>query len=417
MRSMHSMSETWLHEYILLAFRIHRLVQKAYECPFVEAYYGPSEWRFQVESESELAASELVHQAMMLADALPAQGFVPNRVTYLGKHVKAMEILCRKLSGEYFSLREEAGFYLDIHPEWTREEEFEKAHALYEKVLPGNGSLAERLRTYRTELAYPEEHMNDLSQSIDMAFAEARRRTSSFIELPDGEAIEIQYLAEWEYDAAAYYKGNFRTQIVMNVASTAAYISRLFDHKVCHEGYPGHHTEYGLKEKYLYLDEGYIEQSICLTLCPQCVIQEGIAMLAHEMIFAEGEAEQWLVEHIYRPLHKDVDAIVLLRIRQASQILGSVWDNAALLLDEGRSEQEVAHYFTKYMLLEEKRAAQMVTHLKHPIRGRNELTYANGQKLMRPWLQGADMHAVFRRFLTEQFTPSQLEENALPVQA
>ena len=336
---------------------------------------------------------------------------------YLGKHVKAMEMLCRKLSGEYFSLREEAEFCLDIHPEWTPEEEFEKAHALYEKVLPGNGSLAERLRTYRTELAYPEEHMNDLSQSIDMAFAEARRRTSSFIELPDGEAIEIQYLAEWEYDAAAYYKGNFRTQIVMNVASTAAYISRLFDHKVCHEGYPGHHTEYGLKEKYLYLDEGYIEQSICLTLCPQCVIQEGIAMLAHEMIFAEGEAEQWLVEHVYRPLHKDVDATVLLRIRQASQILGSVWDNAALLLDEGRSEQEVAHYFTKYMLLEEKRAAQMVTHLKHPIRGRNELTYANGQKLMRPWLQGADMHAVFRRFLTEQFTPSQLEENALPVQA
>ena len=249
MRSMHSVSETWLHEYILLAFRIHRLVQKAYECPFVEAYYGPSEWRTQVESESEPKAADLVHQAMMLADALPAQGFVPNRVTYLGKHVKAMEILCRKLSGEHFSLMEEAGFYLDMHPEWTREEEFEKAHALYEKVLPGNGSLAERLRTYRAELAYPEEHMNDLSQSIDMAFAEARRRTSSFIELPDGEAIEIQYLAEWEYAAAAYYKGaNFRTQIVMNVASTATYLSRLFDHKVCHEGYPGHHTEFGLKE-------------------------------------------------------------------------------------------------------------------------------------------------------------------------
>ena len=98
-------------------------------------------------------------------------------------------------------------------------------------------------------------------------------------------------------------------------------------------------------------------------------------------------------------------------------MLGSVWDNAALLLDEGRSEQEVAQYFTKYLLLEEKRAVQMVTHLKHPIRGRNELTYANGQKLMRPWLQGTDRHAVFRRFLTEQFTPSQLEENALPVQA
>jgi hypothetical protein len=413
---MHSMSETWLHEYILLAFRIHRLVYKAYECPFVEAYYGPSEWRTQAESEPEFEASELVHQAMMLADALPAQSFVPNRVAYLGKHVKAMEMLCRKLSGEHFTLMEEAGFCLDIHPEWTREEEFEKAHALYETVLPGRGSLAERLQRYRAELAYPEEHINDLARYIDQAFAEARRRTSSFVDLPDDEAIDIQYLAEWENAAAAYYSGNFRTQIVMNVASTATYISRLFDHKVCHEGYPGHHTEFALKEQHLYRNQGYIEQSICLTLCPQCVIQEGIATLAHEMIFAEGEAEQWLVENVYRPLHKDIDAVVLLRLRQASQMLGSVWDNAALLLDKGRSEQEVAHYFTKYMLLEEDRAAQMVAHLKHPIWGRYELTYANGQKLMRPLLQGTDRIAVFRRFLTEQFTPSQIEENMLPIQ-
>ena len=115
------------------------------------------------------------------------------------------------------------------------------------------GSLTERLQKYRAELAYPEEHINDLPQSIDLAFTEARRRTSSFIDLPDDEAIDLQYLPEWEYDAAAYYKGNFRTQIVMNVASTATYISRLFDHKVCHEGYPGHHTEYVLKEQYLYM--------------------------------------------------------------------------------------------------------------------------------------------------------------------
>ena len=198
---------------------------------------------------------------MMLADALPAQSFMPNRVAYLGKHVTAMEMLCRKLSGEHFSLIEEVGFCLDIHLEWTPEEELEKAHALYEMVLPGRGNLAERLQAHRTELAYPIEHLNDFARYIDHAYAEARKRTSSFVELPSDEAIDIQYLPEWEHAAAAYYR-----------------------------------------------NQGYIEQSICLTLCPQCVIQAGIAMLAHDMIFAEGEAEQWLVEHVYRPLHKDVDA-------------------------------------------------------------------------------------------------------------
>lgn len=411
------MSEFWLQQYILLAFRIHRVIQVTYGSPFVEAYYGPSAWQTQVESEPELKAADLVRQAISLADALPDQGFEPNRVVYLAKHVKAMETLCRKLCGEHFLLEEEAKFCLDIHPKWTPEERFEEAHALYEKVLPGTGSLAERLQAYRAEIAYPQEQTNALARYIDLAFAEARKRTSSFVELPDDEAIEIQYRPEWEYDAAAHYRGNFRTHIMMNVASTATYISRLFDHKVCHEGYPGHHTEYALKEQYLYFRQGYIEQSICLTLCPQCVIQEGIATLAHEMIFSEGEAEQWLVEHLYQPLQKDVDATVLLRLRQVSQILGSVWDNAALLLDEGRSDQEVAQYFTKFMLLAEDRAAQMVTHLKHPIWGRYELTYANGQKLMRPWLRGSDRLAVFRRFLTEQFTPSQLEENVSAVQA
>ena len=175
------MSETWLHEYILLAFRIHRLVQKAYDCPFVEAYYGPLEWRTQAEAEPEPEASELVDRALMLADALPAQGFDLNRTTYLSKHVKAMETLCRKLRCERFSLSEEASLFLDIHPEWTHEEQFEKAHDLYETVLPGKGNVAERLRAYQAELAFPQEHMNDLSQCIDLAFAEARRRTSRFI--------------------------------------------------------------------------------------------------------------------------------------------------------------------------------------------------------------------------------------------
>ena len=35
-------------------------------------------------------------------------------------------------------------------------------------------------------------------------------------------------------------------------------------------------------------------------------------------------------------------------------------------------------------------------------------TYLYGKRLMRPLLQGPDRLAVFRRFLTEQVTPSQL---------
>jgi hypothetical protein len=79
----------------------------------------------------------------------------------------------------------------------------------------------------------------------------------------------------------------------MTAAATAISLSRLFDHMVCHEGYPGHHTDYVLKEQYL-ARRGYTEQTMYLTLVPQCVISEGIAMVAHELIFSEGEAERWI---------------------------------------------------------------------------------------------------------------------------
>jgi hypothetical protein len=46
-----------------------------------------------------------------------------------------METLCRKLSGERFALAEEARFCLDIQPEWSQGEQFEKAHDFFETVV------------------------------------------------------------------------------------------------------------------------------------------------------------------------------------------------------------------------------------------------------------------------------------------
>ena len=131
-------------------------------------------------------------------------------------------------------------------------------------------------------------------------------------------------------------------------------------------------------------------------------------MVAHEMIFSPGEAERWIAEHIYQFLHKEVDATVLLHLRLASEMLFRVWDNALMLLDEGRPEAEVTRYFMKYMLVTEDKAVHMVTHLKHPTGGLYTLTYVSGQKLLQPLLQRPDGRATFHRILTEQINPSGL---------
>jgi hypothetical protein len=409
------MSERWLQEYISLAFRIHKVVQITYDSPFVEAYYGPPEWQQQAEAGPEMTAAALAGQARALAETLPAQGFAPNRTIYLGKHVKAMETLCRKLGGESIPLAEQARDCLDLHLTWTSEARFEQAHRLYDSALPGRGNLAERLAEYIRFLAFPKEQSAWLADLIARAFAEARQRTGRLINLPGGEYIEVQLSPVREHEGAARYRGSYRTRIEMNLAAAAAHPSRLFDHKICHEGYPGHHTEYVLKEQQLARQRGYSEQTIVLTLSPQCVLTEGIAVLAHEIIFAPGEAEAWIVEQVYRPLGKEVEASVLLSLRQAWELLHPIWDNAALLLDQGQSEEDVSRYVARYMVLPRERAAPMVASLKHPLWGLYSLTYAGGKKLLRPWLEGPERLALFQRFLTEQFVPSQLEASALPL--
>jgi hypothetical protein len=397
-----------------LAFRLHRIVQTSYDSPFVEAYYGPPAWRQQAEAEPPQKPAELARQAVALAEALPTQGFAPNRARYLGKHVTAMEKLCRKIGGERLSLAQQARDCLDVQPTWTPEAQFEEAHRLYAAILPGSGDLGERREDYRGVLAFPKEDSARLVDLIARAFAEARQRTYALLDLPAEETIEVQLAPEQGHEGAARYQGSYRTRIEMNLAASGGQLPRLFDHKVCHEGYPGHHTEYALKEQHLVRERGYSEQTIILTLCPQCVMTEGIAMLAHELIFAPGEAEEWLVERVYRPLKQDVEAAALLGLRQASELLNPIWDNAALLLDEGQPEPDVATYLASYMLVTEERAMGMIAALRHPLWGIYNLTYAGGKKLLRPWLQGPDRQATFRRFLTEQLLPSQLQESALP---
>jgi hypothetical protein len=101
------MSEQWFRGYVLLQFRIEKAIRKFTEYRFVDYYYGPSEWKEQVEVEAETPAIELLRTAIALANVLPEQGFEPHRVVYLGKQVLALETVCRKLNGEKFTLDDE----------------------------------------------------------------------------------------------------------------------------------------------------------------------------------------------------------------------------------------------------------------------------------------------------------------------
>jgi hypothetical protein len=178
------MSETWLQEYIFLAFRLHRAVETNYGSPFVEDYWGPEALQKLVEAEPETVPADLVRQAMALADAFPVQGFAPNRVAYLDKHVRAMETLARKLCGETFTLAEEAKRSLDIHPTWTPEAQYFVKHML----LP-----EDRASSYVASLKHPLHGLH-----LALTYGNGQKLVRRWLQGPDRVAVFHRFLTgQW----------------------------------------------------------------------------------------------------------------------------------------------------------------------------------------------------------------------------
>ncbi len=402
------MSTEWFHNYIALSFRIDKLIRKFTESRFVDYYYGPPEWKVAVEAEAETPATELVRQSMNLANALPSQNFPAHRETYLAKQLLALETVCRRLNGEKFSLQEEARRCFDIIPTWTPEAAFEQAYVLYEEALPGSGSIPERLQAWRKHYQLPAEKSHLLVSFMRRAMDEARRRVRAIWQLPEGEEVELDTVSDKVFGGENWYLGNYRSHVELNT-DLPTNLLWLMD-LVCHEGYPGHHTEFILKEQSLYREQGYLEQTIAPIIGPQSVISEGIATSAFDMIFTLDEADEWLAEHIYPeagivPFPEKVDRD---KLRQASRMLAGVECNAAFMLNEGRPASEVIQYLKKYQMLNDEEAQKNIEFLQDPYREAYIFTYSYGHNLMRPWLAGPNRLDVFHRFLTEQLYPSEL---------
>jgi hypothetical protein len=398
------MNEQWLQEYALLALRINKVMQVHTELPYVDGYYGPKEWKATVDSEPELPAADLMKAARALADALTAQNFEQGRATHLAKQVVAMETVCRKLGGEPLSLEEEINGYFGIRPAWIPEAQFDQALAMYDVTLPGKGPLATRLHEWRQQYLLSPKHTELFLTIAEHILAEIRRRTEAFLDLPAGESVEIHTVSDKPFGAATFYQGNYRTLVEINTDQAISVLALVDD--LCHEGYPGHHTEFVLKEHHLYRKLGYIEQAVPIVLSPPCLVSEGIATHACDLIFAPGELEQWLTEHIYRQLGLHPDVVDLTTLRTAGDLLNGVWCNAVFMLREGRPKMEVQDYLAKYM-----QPVGIVDHLLLPFHDVYVCTYYYGKQLLEPWLQGPGRREAFRHFLTEQVYPTDLAQH------
>ncbi len=381
--------------YVELGLRLGRHVDG-----LVDAYFGPAELKQRVDAEELRAPEDLAEDAASLVDALERDGLEPQRGRWLGAQIVGLETVARRLAGEEIAFEDEVERCYGIRPERMPEETFEAVHRELDDVLPGQGSLAERYQAWREADALPADKLPGVFDSL---VEELRGRTLALVRLPDGEAVDVDYVTDEPWAAFNYYQGELRSRIAVNtdVPMTPPFLTGL----VAHETYPGHHTERSWKELLLVRGRGQVEETILMIGAPQSLVAEGIATLAAEM--ALGDEEHEVTAAHLRGTGVPFDPELARAVEKAALPLQGVGTNVALMLHaDGASEQDAREYLLHWGLASERRAERALRFMTDPVWRSYSTTYTDGYRVCRAFVDGDP--ARFKRLLTEQLTPADL---------
>ena len=171
----------------------------------------------------------------------------------------------------------------------------EAAQAAYRnslaELLPGRGTLAQRVAVYRGRFALPPDKRKAV---FARALAECRTRTLAKWPLPAAEHIRI----EWTSNVPAAwhnYLGQYQSRLQINPAAVADPAAAL--DLACHEAYPGHHAQFVLLEA----RSGAVlpEDTVVLLRSPQSALREGAANHAIDVAFPPAERAAFMAGTLF----------------------------------------------------------------------------------------------------------------------
>ena len=259
----------------------------------VDAYFGPAEIRANAESAA-LPLTEIENRASTMATRLlnwpvePADPMQPARVDNLVQRLGALNTRIALSRGENFSFDTESRRLFGATAPDYDAAHFDAILDDIDALLEGDGGLSARVNRFRNQFVIP---ANRLADVFDAAIAECRRRTLLFIELPENESFELEYVNDKPWSGYNWYQGNSQSLIQINT-DLPIFISRAVD-LGCHEGYPGHHTFNALLEKNLVEDLGWTEFSLYPLFSPQSLIAEGSGNYGIDLAFPGSERLQF----------------------------------------------------------------------------------------------------------------------------
>jgi hypothetical protein len=327
---------------------------------YVDAYYGPAEWRTAAEAAKlPLAAIQEQGHALVVRlaalDLTGVDGIGRLRHEYLLKQLAAMDARIEMIGGKKFAFDEESKRLFDAVAPHNPGAHFDAVLAELDKALPGSGTLAERFQAYHQQFIIPREK---IAAVFEAAIKAARERTRRHIALPDGENFTVEYVTDKPWGGYNWYKGNYQSLIQVNV-ELPVFIERAVD-LASHEGYPGHHVYNVLLEKNLRRGRGWVEFSLNPLFGPQSLIAEGSANYGIDVAFPGAERIAFERDVLFPLAGLDpARAADYYRVLKLTKELGFAGNEAARRYLDGEitADQAVA-WLMRYTLAEPVRAQQ-----------------------------------------------------------
>jgi hypothetical protein len=322
---------------------------------YVDAYYGPPEWKKPEKKPLDAIAVEATRLRDQLAKiSQPTDKMEQLRRRYLAKQLSALEARVRILNGERLKFDEESQALYDAVAPTFPETHFQEILAKLEPKLPGEGSLLQRYENWRRTFVIPKEKLDKVFQ---LAIKACRERTLAYINLPN-ENFSVEYVTNKPWGGYNWYKGNYRSVIQVNT-DLPVYIDRAID-LAAHEGYPGHHVYNALLEKNLVRDRGWVEFSVYPLFSPQSLIAEGTANYGREVAFTKPERLAFEKKVLWPAAGIDPSRVEeFYEVQNLVKKLGYATNEAARwYLNGDINADAAAAWLQKYALMDEKRAKQ-----------------------------------------------------------
>jgi pimeloyl-ACP methyl ester carboxylesterase len=330
--------------YVRLALALDAATQGGY----VFAYRGPEEVKAEAVGANQ-SVDAIAHEVRaLIADigATDASGIEAERLDALRFRLEAMLARIDVLQGKDLDFTTEAQRIFGVRPPRYSVDEADSALEAIARLLPGDGSLAERAEAFNAKLRVPEHRQEAV---IRRALEACRAKTAEHLELPEDEQVELVLVDRLEASARYDYLGGYKGRITLNRQDIDVGNAIPLG---CHEGYPGHHLRAILRDE-RFGGRDWPELELETLFEPSPLISEGLGQYAVDLAFSDEEHERLLLEELLPLAGLDPgDAERIVALRRALKPATRYWsvEVPRAYLDGEISREEAIDLIAKYSL-------------------------------------------------------------------